>query len=60
MVRHAAAEGKACNSFDAEIIGQAIVGALHQTGREAPLSARPRETLVDNLTRFLVRALKPD
>jgi AcrR family transcriptional regulator len=60
MVRGAAAEGKACNSFDAEIIGQAIVGALHQTGREAWLASRSREVLVDNLTRFLVRALKPD
>jgi len=60
LVRHAAADGRACNSFDAEIVGQAIVGALHQTGREASRAARSREALVDNLTRFLVRALKPD
>jgi AcrR family transcriptional regulator len=60
MVRHAAADGKACSSFDADIIGQAIVGALHQTGREASGSSRCREALVDNLTRFLARALKPD
>jgi AcrR family transcriptional regulator len=60
MVRHAAADGRACNSYDAEIVGQAIVGALHQTGREASRAARCREALVDNLTRFLVRALKPD
>ncbi len=60
MVRHAAADGRACNSYDAEIIGQAIVGALHQTGREASGAARCRGALVDNLTRFLVRALKPD
>ena len=60
LVRHAAADGRACNSFDADIVGQAIVGALHQTGREASRSARCREALVDNLTRFLVRALKPD
>jgi AcrR family transcriptional regulator len=60
MVRHAAADGRACNSYDADIIGQAIVGALHQTGREASRSARCREALVDNLTRFLARALKPD
>ena len=60
MVRHAATDGRACSSFDADIIGQAIVGALHQTSREASHSARCREALVDNLTRFLVRALKPD
>ena len=31
--------GVACNSYDAEVIGQAIAGALHQAGRES--SARP-------------------
>ncbi len=60
MVRHAAADGKACSSYDAEIIGQAIVGALHQTGREASRAVRSREVLVANLTRFLARGLKPD
>jgi AcrR family transcriptional regulator len=60
MIREAVQEGAACGSFDTEIIGQAIVGALHQTGREAHRSGRCREVLVDNLTRFLVRALKPD
>ena len=59
LVRHAAAEGAASNSYDAEIVGQAIVGALHQTGREASRAGRCRVVLVDNLTRFLVRALKP-
>src|ERR1700761_7942281 len=32
MIREAVADGKASSSFDVEIIGQAIVGALHQTG----------------------------
>lgn len=60
MIRKAAGEGNACSSFDAEIIGQAIVGALHQTSREAHRSGRCRAALVDNLTRFLTRALRPD
>jgi AcrR family transcriptional regulator len=60
MVRDSAAAGLACPSYQAEIIGQAIVGALHQTGREAHRSARCRKMLVDNLTRFLARALRPD
>jgi AcrR family transcriptional regulator len=60
MIRKAVDEGNACSSFDAEIIGQAIVGALHQTTREAHRAGRSRVTLIDNLTRFLTRALRPD
>jgi AcrR family transcriptional regulator len=60
MIRGAARDGSACSSYDADIIGQAIVGALHQTGREAHGSGRCREVLVANLTRFLTRALRPD
>ena len=60
MIRKAAGEGNACLSFDAEIIGQAIVGALHQTSREAHRAGRSRAALIDNLTRFLTRALRPD
>jgi AcrR family transcriptional regulator len=60
IIREAAKEGGARVSYNAEIIGQAIVGALHQTGREAHHSRRCREELVDNLTCFLTRALRPD
>jgi AcrR family transcriptional regulator len=60
MVRGAAREGSACASYDPEIIGQAIVGALHQASRECHRSQRCRTALVENLTRFLTRALKPD
>jgi AcrR family transcriptional regulator len=60
MIREAVAEGKASASFNAEIIGQAIVGALHQTGREAHRSGRCRDELVKNLTCFLTKALRPD
>jgi AcrR family transcriptional regulator len=60
MIREAVREGKASASYNVEIIGQAIVGALHQTGREAHRSGRCREALVKNLTSFLTRALRPD
>jgi AcrR family transcriptional regulator len=60
MVRGFARSGSACSSYDADIIGQAIAGALHQASRESHRSARSREALVKNLTAFLSRALKPD
>ena len=44
----------------AQIIGQAIAGALYQTGREAQSSGRCRQELVKNLTGFVSRALRPD
>jgi AcrR family transcriptional regulator len=60
LIYDAARDGSACRSYDAEIIGQAIAGALHQTSREAHRAGRSRAALVENLTRFLTRALKPD
>jgi AcrR family transcriptional regulator len=60
MVRDAARDGSACASYDADIIGQAIVGALHQASRECHRAQRCRTALVENLTRFLTRALKPE
>lgn len=60
MIREAVAEGKANASYNVEIIGQAIVGALNQTGREAHRAGRCRDELVKNLTCFLTRALRPD
>jgi AcrR family transcriptional regulator len=58
IVRGAARNGGA--PYDADIIGQAIAGALHQASRESHRSGRSREALVKNLTAFLTRALKPD
>jgi AcrR family transcriptional regulator len=60
MLRSMARGGNACQSYDADIIGQAIVGALHQASRESHRSGRSRDELVTNLTAFLTRALKPD
>ena len=59
LIGDAIREGSACASYDIEIIGQAIVGALHQSSREAHRAGRDRAELVDNLTRFIIRALKP-
>ena len=60
MLRDAAGDGSASASYDADIIGQAIAGALHQASRECHRSGRSRTALVENLTRFLTRALKPE
>ena len=59
QVRWRMGEGSIARDYDADIIGQAILGAIHQTGSEGFRSGRRRQDLVDNLTRFLVRALKP-
>ncbi len=59
IIRTGVRDGLAAEIYDPDIIGQAIVGALHQAGSESSASGRSRAELVDNLTRFLVRALKP-
>ena len=58
-VREAMRNGIACTTYDADIVGQAILGAIHQVASEGGRSQRPREEVLDNLTRFLVKALKP-
>ncbi len=60
IIRSAAEAGVACNSYNAGIIGQAVAGALHQAARESARGQQCRMALADNLTRFLVRALRPD
>ncbi len=59
IVREAMRNGQACTSYNAEIVGQAILGAIHQVASEGARSQRKREEVLDNLTRFLVKALKP-
>jgi AcrR family transcriptional regulator len=59
QIRRAMAAGSVPSDYDADIIGQAILGAIHQTGAEGFRSRRRRQDLVDNVTRFLVRALRP-
>jgi AcrR family transcriptional regulator len=59
ILREAVKTGHATNIYDADIIGQAILGAIHQTASEGYRSGRNPEAVVKNLTRFLVRALAP-
>jgi len=59
IVRLAQVTGHACATYNADIVGQAILGAIHQVAAEGARSLRGREEVLDNLTRFLVRALKP-
>jgi hypothetical protein len=58
-IAEAIKSGTAADVYDAEIVGQAIVGAIHQSGLEGYRTGRARQDVIDNLTRFLVRALKP-
>jgi AcrR family transcriptional regulator len=60
IIQGAAEEGRACTSYHAGIIGQAVAGALHQAALECARSQQCRKMLADNLTRFLLRALRPD
>jgi AcrR family transcriptional regulator len=59
ILREAVKTGHAADIYDADIIGQAILGAIHQTASEGFRSGRNPEAVVRNLTRFLVRALAP-
>jgi AcrR family transcriptional regulator len=59
FVRTAAAQGRAMASYDPDIVGQAILGAIHQAASEGWRAGRPRREVIDNLTQFLVRALRP-
>lgn len=48
------------NSYDCNIAGQAIVGAIHQVSRAGARGQIRREAVVENLTRFITRALRPE
>lgn len=50
--------GGALSGLDAEIIGQAIVGAIHQASTVAHRQKKPRAAVVKSLTKFLARALR--
>ncbi len=58
ILRDAVKNGLAADIYDPDIIGQVIIGALHQTGSEGFRSGRSRKAVIDNMSRFLVRALK--
>ena len=57
-VRKMTGADRTADDYDIEVVGQAIVGAIHQAASEGFRSGRSREKVVKALTRFLVRALK--
>lgn len=58
-VRNVAHSGRPDDGYDIQVVGQAIVGAIHQAASEGFHSGRNRETVIKTLTQFLARALKP-
>jgi len=58
-IRTAAAHAQVSGAFDFEIVGQAVVGAIHQAAIEGARAGRSRSEVVKTLTNFLVRALRP-
>lgn len=59
-IRIGAACGAIRGDYDSLIIGHAIIGLLSGGMRSGARGGVPREVMIDNLTRFLVRALAPD
>ena len=57
-IRAAVKHRQITDIYDPDIVGQAILGAIHQTAVEGSRTGRSREAVVGNLTRFLVRALR--
>jgi AcrR family transcriptional regulator len=59
-LKQQARQGLVARGYDYAIIGQAIVGAIHQASMAAFERGQPKAALVRNLTRFITRALTPD
>ena len=59
FVRENVDEGRMAKGYNSDIVGHAILGAVHQASSEGWRAGRPRSEVVDNLARFLVRALEP-
>lgn len=60
LLKLQAGQGLVAADFDFPIIGQAIVGAIHQASAFSFERGRSRAALVKTLSRFIVRALTPD
>jgi AcrR family transcriptional regulator len=58
-IRRASSQGQVADLYDADIAGQAVLGAIHQAASEGARRGRSPDDVVRNLTLFLVRALKP-
>ncbi len=59
LLRQQAKDGLVAKDFDFSILGQAIVGAIHQASSYSFRRGRTRAALVKALTQFFVRALSP-
>jgi AcrR family transcriptional regulator len=59
LLRTQAKQGLVAKDYDAAIVGQAIVGAIHQASGYSFRRGRSRNALVKALTQFIVRALSP-
>ena len=59
LLRAQAKEGLVAKDYDFAIIGQAIVGAIHQASSHSFRRGRSRAAVVKALTQFFVRALTP-
>ncbi len=58
-IRDGVRENKVADVYDPDILGQAIVGAIHQCGLAGDRASYPRDRVISNLARFLARGLKP-
>ena len=59
LLRLQAKEGLVAKDFDFSVVGQAIVGAIHQASSYSFRRGRARAAVVKGLTQFIVRALSP-
>jgi hypothetical protein len=59
LLRIQAKEGLVAKDYDFAIVGQAIVGAIHQASSFSFRRGRSRAALVRALSQFFVRALSP-
>jgi AcrR family transcriptional regulator len=59
LLRTQAKDGLVAKDYDVAIVGQAIVGAIHQASNYSFRHGRSRSALVKALTQFIVRALSP-
>jgi AcrR family transcriptional regulator len=59
LLKAQAKEGVVAKDFDFPLLGQAIVGAIHQASSFSYRRGRSRAALLKTLTQFIVRALSP-
>lgn len=58
-IREGVAEGLVDSNYHMETVGHAVPGLIYQAFRNATRRNVPQQTVIDSLTRFIVRALQP-